>query len=89
MLLESMSQDEYIIHKLHNLSNIDQMLSEDIEEDLGRWCTIDEAAKYLKKHKNSIYNRVNNKEVLSKKFSNNKLIYSKSLILLLDEDIYN
>lgn len=88
MVVESMSTEEYIFDRLEHLSKTDQILANDFEANLGTWCTVTDAAKYLKKHKNTIYDRVNNQEVLSKKFSNRKLIYSPSLVLLLTDDDY-
>ena len=53
-------------------------------EHIGEWATINEAAKYLKNHKNTIYERVEEGDVISRRIGNKILIYTRSLIFLLE-----
>lgn len=83
---KSMTTEEYIMKSLKNLSGVDRILANKIVQRLGEWSTVSEVAKYLKKHKNTIYEKVNENEVLSRTIGGRKLIYSASIIFLLRED---
>ena len=79
-----MEREKYIYKKLGNLSALDKALAEEIVEHIGEWATINEAAKYLKNHKNTIYERVEEGDVISRRIGNKILIYTRSLIFLLE-----
>ena len=49
-----MNSEEYIYRKLDTLSSLDKVLSEEMVKHLGEWATIDDVAKYFKKHRNTI-----------------------------------
>lgn len=53
-----MNREEYIYMKLESLSPLDKALSKEMVKYLGEWATIEEVAKYLKKHKNTISDTV-------------------------------
>ena len=79
-----MEREEYIFKKLGNLSPMNKTLADEIVKELGEWATINEAAKYLKNHKNTIYERVEEGDVISRRIGNKILIYTRSLIFLLE-----
>ncbi|GAA6324252.1 hypothetical protein F350042L8_13500 [Fusobacterium ulcerans] len=79
-----MEREEYIFKKLGNISALDKALAEKIVEDIGEWATINEVAKYFKKHRNTIYNKVEEGDILHRKMGTSILIYTRSLIFLLE-----
>ncbi|MCB8564793.1 helix-turn-helix domain-containing protein [Fusobacterium ulcerans] len=79
-----MEREEYIFKKLGNISALDKALAEKIVEDIGEWATVNEVAKYFKKHRNTIYNRVEEGDILHRKMGTSILIYTRSLIFLLE-----
>ena len=79
-----MEREEYIFKKLGNISALDKALAEKIVEDIGEWATINEVAKYFKKHRNTIYNKVEGGDILHRKMGTSILIYTRSLIFLLE-----
>ncbi|MEE0137661.1 helix-turn-helix domain-containing protein [Fusobacterium ulcerans] len=79
-----MEREEYIFKKLGNISALDKALAEKIVEDIGEWATVNEVAKYFKKHRNTIYNRVEEGDILHRKIGTSILIYTRSLIFLLE-----
>ena len=81
-----MYTDNYIHKKLESMSPVEKHLSEEIAIKLGEWATIKETAAYLKKHRNTIYNRVKEGSVISRKVGTHILIYTKSLIFLLEDE---
>ena len=78
-----MTTEEYILKKLDNLSEVDKVLARNIVKNLGQWSSEKEVASYLKRHKNTIYEKINANEVISRTIGGRKLIYSPSIILLL------
>ena len=81
-----MYTDNYIHKKLEAMPSFERHLSEELAQKLGDWSTVNEAAAYLKKHPNTIYNRVAAGDVISRKVGNKIIIYSKSLIFLLEDE---
>lgn len=81
-----MTTERYILKSLEKLSDVDKILTRKIVQKLGEWSTVSEVAKYLKKHKNTIYEKINANEVLSRTVGGRKLIYSASIIFLLRDD---
>ncbi|WP_278571996.1 helix-turn-helix domain-containing protein [Fusobacterium ulcerans] len=79
-----MEREEYIFKKLGNISALDKALAEKIVEDIGEWATVNEVAKYFKKHRNTIYNKVEEGDILHRKMGTSILIYTRSLIFLLE-----
>ena len=79
-----MEREEYIFKKLGNLSPMNKTLADEIVKELGEWTTINEVAKYFKKHKNTIYNKVDEGDILHRKMGTSILIYTRSLIFLLE-----
>lgn len=80
-----MSNEEYIFKKLENLSPADKILSEKIEKSLGKeWVTPKEVAEYLGRHINTIYEKINNEEILSRKIGVRRVIYTPSIILIME-----
>ena len=80
-----MSNEEYIFKKLENLSPADKILSEKIEKSLGKeWVTPKEVAEYLGRHINTIYEKINNEEILSRKIGVRRVIYTPSIILIIE-----
>ena len=79
-----MEREEYIFKKLGNISALDKALAEKIVEDIGEWATVNEVAKYFKKHTNTIYNKVEEGDILHRKMGTSILIYTRSLIFLLE-----
>ena len=79
-----MEREEYIFKKLGNISALDKALAKKIVEDIGEWATINEVAKYFKKHRNTIYNKVEEGDILHRKMGTSILIYTRSLIFLLE-----
>ncbi|WP_339007603.1 helix-turn-helix domain-containing protein [Fusobacterium varium] len=79
-----MTREDYMCQKLGSLSNFDKLLVEKMVEQLGEWATIEETAKYFKRHKNTIYDKVEGGEVLNRRIGNKILIYTRSLIFLME-----
>ena len=79
-----MTREEYIYKQLVNLSPLDKALSQEIAATLGEWATIEEVAKYLKKHKNTIYDKVDGGDFLYRRIGPSILIYTRSIIFLLE-----
>lgn len=80
-----MSNEEYIFKKLENLSPEDKILSEKIEKSLGKeWVTPKEVADYLGRHINTIYEKINNEEILSRKIGVRRMIFTPSIILIME-----
>lgn len=79
-----MSNEEYILRKLDNLSPVDKILCEKIVKALGEWCSIKKVAKYLDSHPNTIYEKVSEGEIISRRVKGKILIYSQSLVLIME-----
>ncbi|MDU1912704.1 helix-turn-helix domain-containing protein [Fusobacterium sp.] len=79
-----MDREEYIYRKLESLSPLNKALSQEMAASLGEWATIEEVAKYLKRHKNTIYDKVDGGDLLYRRIGPSILIYTKSLIFLLE-----
>ncbi|WP_308008053.1 helix-turn-helix domain-containing protein [Fusobacterium varium] len=79
-----MNREEYIYKQLEKLSSLDKALSQEIAVSLGEWATIEEVAKYLKRHKNTIYDKVDGGDLLYRRIGPSILIYTRSIIFLLE-----
>lgn len=80
-----MTNEEYILKKLDNLSSVDKSLSEKIVQSLGKeWVTPKEVANYLGRHINTIYEKINNEEILSRKVGVRRIIFAPSIILIME-----
>lgn len=79
-----MSNEEYIFKKLENLSPVDKILSDKIVKTLGEWSSIKKVAKYLDSHPNTIYEKVSEGEIISRRVKGKILIYSQSLVLIME-----
>lgn len=79
-----MNREEYIYKKLESLSSLNKALSQEMVTSLGEWATIEEVAKYLKRHKNTIYDKVDGGNLLYRRIGPSILIYTRSLIFLLE-----
>lgn len=79
-----MTREDYMCQKLGSLSNFDKLLVEEMVEQLGEWATIDSVAKYFKRHRNTISYKLDAGDILYKRIGNKILIYTKSLIFLLE-----
>ena len=80
-----MSNEEYILKKLENLSPVNRAISERIVKSLGKeWATPKEVAGYLGRHINTIYEKINNGEILSRKIGVRRVIYTPSIILIME-----
>lgn len=79
-----MNREEYIYKKLESLSSLNKALSQEMVTSLGEWATIEEVAKYLKRHKNTIYDKVDGGDLLYRRIGPSILIYTRSLIFLLE-----
>ena len=79
-----MNSEEYIYRKLDTLSSLDKVLSEEMVKYLGEWATIDDVAKYFKKHRNTICYKLEAGDILPRRIGTSILIYTRSLIFLLE-----
>lgn len=79
-----MNREEYIYRKLEGLSSLNKALSQEMVASLGEWATIEEVAKYLKRHKNTIYDKVDGGDLLYRRIGPSILIYTRSIIFLLE-----
>ena len=80
-----MSNEEYILKKLENLSPVNRAIGERIVKSLGKeWATPKEVADYLGRHINIIYEKINNGENLSRKIGVRRVIYTPSIILIME-----
>ncbi|WP_308008002.1 helix-turn-helix domain-containing protein [uncultured Fusobacterium sp.] len=79
-----MDREEYIYRKLKGLSSLNKALSQEMVASLGEWATIEEVAKYLKRHKNTIYDKVDGGDLLYRRIGPSILIYTRSIIFLLE-----
>lgn len=71
----------YILKRLKELSEEDQLLAEEMVRSLGEWCRVEEVASYLKK----IYQRIANDEIISRHYGNSVIIFTRSLIFILEK----
>lgn len=79
-----MSNEEYILKKLENLSPANKILSDKIVKSLGEWSSIKKVANYLDCHPNTIYEKVSEGEVISRRIKGKILIFSQSLVLIME-----
>ena len=79
-----MNSEEYIYRKLDTLSSLDKVLSEEMVKHLGEWTTIDDVAKYFKKHRNTICYKLEAGDILHRRIGTSILIYTRRLIFLLE-----
>ena len=79
-----MDREEYIYRKLEGLSSLNKALSQEMVASLGEWATIEEVAKYLKRHENTIYDKVDGGDLLYRRIGPSILIYTRSIIFLLE-----
>ena len=80
-----MSNEEYILKKLENLSPADKVLSERMVKSLGKeWVTPKEVADYLGRHINTIYEKIRREEIIFKKIGVRKMIFAPSIILIME-----
>ncbi len=79
-----MEREEYIFKKLGSLSTIDKALADEMVENLGEWTTVKKTAEYFNKHRNTIYDKVESGDIIHKKMGASIVIYTKSLIFLLE-----
>ena len=79
-----MDREEYIYRKLEGLSSLNKALSQEMVASLGEWATIEEVAKYLKRHKNTIYDKVDGGDLLYRRIGPSILIYTRRIIFLLE-----
>ena len=75
----------YILKRLKELSEEDQLLAEEMVRSLGEWCRVEEVASYLKKSIRSIYQRIANDEIISRHYGNSVIIFTRSLIFILEK----
>ena len=83
--MKKKSLEHYCFSKIDELSEREKELIEIFVADLGEWATVKEVAKYLKIHKNTIYNMVNDEILISRRVNRSIRIYSKSLICIFEE----
>lgn len=79
-----MNNEEYILKKLESLSPVDKALSKEIVATLGEWATTEKVARYFNKHRNTITYKLEEGNILYRKIGPNTLIYTRSLIFLLE-----
>ncbi|MFV0579777.1 MAG: DNA-binding protein [Fusobacterium ulcerans] len=79
-----MEREEYIYKKLGNLSALDKAQAEEMVKNLGEWTTVRKAAKYFNKHRNTICYKLEEGDILYRKIGTSILIYTRSLIFLLE-----
>ena len=88
VLCSKYSDKEYVSIKqteLENLSPVNRAISERIVKSLGKeWATPKEVADYLGRHINTIYEKINNGEILSRKIGVRRVIYTPSIILIME-----
>lgn len=65
-----MTREEYMYQKIAELSPVNKDLSQKMVNHLGEWTTINEVAKYFKKHRNTIYDKVDNGDIFYRKLWN-------------------
>ena len=75
----------YIMKKLLKLSEVEKIFLADMLESLGDWNTVDGVAKYFCKSKKAIYRRIYNEELITRNLGTRVLVYTKSLICLLEK----
>lgn len=79
-----MNNEEYIFKKLENLSPVDKVLCEKIVKALGEWAPPKDVAKYLGQHINTIYGKINNEEIISRKIGVRRVVFVPSVILIME-----
>ena len=75
----------YILKKLERLSKEDVILAEEMVKKLGEWTTVSNVAKYLSKSRRAIYQRVDNDKLLVRKIGSSVVIYTRSIVLILEK----
>ncbi len=80
-----MTSEEYILYKMSKLSKVDKYISKNMVKELGYLITPQKAADYLGKSVSTIYEKIKNKEILTRKLGNKYRICSDTLILLLED----
>ena len=81
----TMNTETYILTKLKNLSEEDELLAQEIEKRLGPWTTPLDVSKYFKRHITTIYDMIDNNEIYGKKMKGRIRILSRSLVLVLEK----
>lgn len=79
------NSEEYILLKIENLSKVDEALVKLIVNELGVWAKPCEVAKYFNRGVRTIYELIENEEILARKMGNGLRIYTRSLILVLEK----
>ena len=80
-----MNTEAYILTKLSNLSEEDELLAQEIEKRLGPWSTSLDVSKYFKRHITTIYDMIDNNEIYGKKMKGRIRILSRSLVLAFEK----
>lgn len=81
----TMNTETYILTKLKNLSEEDELLAQEIEKRLGPWSTPLDVSKYFKRHITTIYDMIDNNEIYGKKMKGRIRILSRSLVLAFEK----
>ena len=81
----TMNTETYILTKLSNLSEEDELLAQEIEKRLGPWSTPLDVSKYFKRHITTIYDMIDNNEIYGKKMKGRIRILSRSLVLAFEK----
>lgn len=77
--------EEYILLKLESLSKVDKILVEVIVKELGVWAKPSDVARHFNRGVRTIYELIENEEVIVRKMGKGLRIYSRSLILVLEK----
>lgn len=80
-----MNTEKYFLIKLANLSEEDALLAQEIVKELGSWSKPVEVANYLKRHITTVYDMIENNEIMSRRMKGRLRVFSKSLILILEK----
>lgn len=80
-----MNTETYILTKLKNLSEEDELLAQEIEKKLGPWATPLDVSIYLKRHITTIYDMIYNGDIYGRKMKGRLRIFSRSLVLILEK----
>ena len=81
-----MNTEAYILTKLSNLSEEDELLAQEIEKRLGPWSNPLDVSKYFKRHITTIYDMIDNNEIYGKKMKGRIRILSRSLVLAFEKN---
>lgn len=80
-----MEVDDYFFLKLEKLPSSKKKLADEMVKVLHEWAPVNKVAEYLQRDPTTIYRKIRGRELYAKKISNRILVYTRSIVLLLED----